>query len=224
MEWSSVAPGAFVVLDVVSLALAGAVALFFWRTHRLVPDAGYAVLASAFAVLGLSYLTIGASEFDLIDPGAAIVDAARVGGQFLGVALIFLNYASRFFNLDRRFLTVASRALAAVAVVYLVIYVAPPAFELPDPRSYLGTLRFLEFMLLAAAAGLVAVGVSGRRFADFAVPAAFLLLAVSKYTWAMIAWFGVDDAVPLPYLWRLAALGILLVVVARAGGGPRAEA
>jgi len=204
----------YVALDVASLALAGLVALFFLRSHRLRPDAAFGVLAVAFGTLALSHLATAASGLRLLPSRQLAVDALRTFGVFLASVLLLLAYAGR--ARQARVRTGPTVALAAVAVllVLLAAYAAGLA-PLGEPLRLYPALRLAETGLLLVAAFLAGVGVHARRLADFQVPAAYVCLALSRYSGALLALHGDVAPSPFTYGWRLAGLVLLASLVVR---------
>lgn len=204
----------FVALDAASLALAGLVALFFLRSHRLQPEGAFGVLATAFATLALSHLATAASGLRLVPRQAAAVDALRTFGVFLASVLILLAYAAR--ARSARVRTAPTLAGAAVGVLLLVLGLyAAGLSPLGEPLAVYPWLRLAETFLLLLAAGWAGVGVHARRLSDLQVPAAYVCLALSRWSGAVLALQ--DDLRPSPftYAWRLAALLLLAAIVAR---------
>lgn len=204
----------YVTLDVVSCAVALVLAFFFDRAHRLVPSANYAVLGVAFVFLGAGYLTVAISALDIV-PEVVWVKALRNGGLFAGALLIFLNYVAVGRGVRGRTLTLAAIAVGATAALYVLLYALGPALGgLPDPLTYLPWLRLVEGGLLSASASIIILRVQSRAPREYLVPFAFSCMALSRLIVAAYGFAGQPDALALPYLLRLVALGALLSLVA----------
>jgi hypothetical protein len=204
----------FVALDVASLLLAGLVAAFFLRSHRLQPDAAFGVLAAAFATLALSHLATAASGLRLLPSRQLAVDALRTFGVFLASVLTPLAYAAR--ARSARLRTGPTVAVAGLGVLGLVLALYVAGLEpLGKPLEVYPWLRAVETFLLLLAAGWALVGVHARRLGDLQVPAAYVCLALSRWSGAVLAWQGTVAPSPFTYAWRLAALLLLAGVVVR---------
>jgi hypothetical protein len=204
----------YVALDAASLALAGLVALFFLRSHRLQPDAAFGVLAAAFATLALSHLATAASGLRLLPAHALAVDALRTFGVFLAGVLILLAYAARARSARLRTAPTMAGAAVGMLALLLLLYAAGLS-PLGEPLAVYPWLRLVEAFLLLLAAAWAGVGVHARRLADLQVPAAYVCLALSRYSGALLALHGDLSPSPFTYAWRLAALLLLAAVVAR---------
>ena len=204
----------FVALDVVSLALAGLVALFFVRSHRLAPRQAFGILATGFAALAVSHLATAASGLRLLPDQQGAVDALRTFGVFLASLLLACAYGLRASGAPTRTGPVVAAAAVAVVSGVLALY-ALGLDPLGDPLRLYPWLRLLETGLLLAAAAAAGVGIHARRLADLQVPAAYVCLALSRYSGALLAFEGDTTPSPFTYGWRLAALVLLAAVVMR---------
>ena len=205
---------AYVALDVASLALAGLVALFFVRSHRLAPRQAFGILGTAFTALAVSHLATAASGLRLLPEQQGSVDALRTFGVFLASLLLAAAYGLRASGAPARTGPVVTVAAVAVVLGILALYAAG-LDPLGDPLRLYPWLRLLETGLLLVAAAAAGVGVHARRLADLQVPAAFVCLALSRYSGALLAFEGVTAPNPFTYGWRLLALLLLAAVVVR---------
>jgi uncharacterized membrane protein YhaH (DUF805 family) len=208
------AAAVYVALDAASLALAGLVALFFLRSHRLQPEGAFGVLAAAFGTLALSHLATAASGLRLLPGHAPAVDALRTFGVFLASVLVLFAYAARARAAPVRTAPILAGAAVAVLALVLALYLAGLS-PLGEPLEVYPWLRLAETFLLLLAAAWAGVGVHARRLRDLQVPAAYVCLAMSRYSGAMLALHGDLSPSPFTYAWRLAALLLLAAVVAR---------
>ena len=204
---------AYLALDVVSMFLAGAVGLFFWRSHRLDPRQSFGILGAAFTILAVSHLSTALSGFDVY-PELRILPAIRTGGVFLASVLVFIAYAFRSHGTPTRTLPVLASA-AAFSVVAVITAYALPGVTLESPLIAFPWLRLVDGLLLLCAAAFAAVGVHVRSFHDLKVPGAFVLLALSRYTSAILGFQSDFEPSPFTYAWRILGLLLLVSVVAR---------
>ncbi|HVM44910.1 MAG TPA: hypothetical protein VM582_03150 [Candidatus Thermoplasmatota archaeon] len=196
-------------VDLLSLVLCAAIATFFARAHLLFPERGYGVLAYAFGAWGVGYSVVSLSAFGVLD-GLPVLDALRTAFLFLGSLLVFLSYLLRRLRVHLRSLHVAAVALGVTALAYLALYlVAPGAAAFSPPLAHLPWVRLVGAVLLLAAALLVLPEIQGRTLAHYSVPAAFVLLALERYTVALLNLAGHGEGIVWSYPWRLAALVLL---------------
>jgi hypothetical protein len=203
---------AYVGLDVVSMLLASWVAFFFLRSHRIDRRQSFGVLAAAFAILAVSHLSTALAGFDVYPN--SVLPAIRTGGVFLATVLIFLAYAFRSRQTATRTVYVVA-AGGGLALVALVGAYALAGSSLASPLIAFPWLRLIDGLLLLSAAAFAAVGVHVRSFHDLKVPSAFVFLALSRYTSAILGFQSEFEPSPLAYAWRLLALVLLASVVPR---------
>lgn len=209
------------VLDAVSAALGLAVALFFLRAWRTSGDGRHLLFAIGLLLVGASFLTVTASEFDLGSPTGAW-DALRLAGQTGGALVVLLTYVAAREDRPRSFLVLGGAAAILSAVAALVLIALPPAGELPSGPALFAVAHLVQTACWAGTATL-----AGRNWwrdpsaSRFLVPAAFASFALSKYTWLILDLEQDERLAFLVYPWRLLALSLLLVALR--GRPPREE-
>lgn len=212
----------FLSMDVLAALLTTVIALFFYRTSRALPGMGFNVVALAFGVAGVSYLTRASYLFG-IGPESLVLDTARAGGVLLGTLLLFLHYLFRRMGRPQLATRLLAMGGAVVALFFAFLYIAtPPRWGFAQVDTYLPWLRLLEFALLLPTALFVAMEVRPKTFNEALVPAGFLFLALDRYTTALMLLNGpafeatfAGDLLDLifAYVWRLAGLLLLLAAL-----------
>lgn len=201
----------FVALDLVSVAGALTLAVFFARSARFTPGRGFGHLSAAFVASAIAYPATTLSRFRLL-PDTDVDDAVRVAALFLSGLFLFLHYGGRHVGLARSATRIAAWAFALAALAVVAAYALAPAQTLPSPLAFLSAARFAETGMLLVVAAVVTLDVRARTWSEFRVPLAFICLAFSRYTTATLASVGMEIN-GWAYVWRLAGLALLLSVV-----------
>lgn len=215
MECPAVDPatGLTLGLDAASALLAVAVAWFFLRSERLLPERGFGVLALAFAFLAVAYALTTLSLQDDMGRRDAY-DGARAGAVLLASGLLLFHYVAKRARWRMEIVRVGAVGLATAVATGVGLYVVVPRAAPADASALLSTLRLVASLLLIATSFLVIMEVRARSLWDFRVPLAFVCLAISSYTVAVTALAGAPAAEGwLVYAWRFVGLGMLLSVI-----------
>ncbi|HWG89745.1 MAG TPA: hypothetical protein VNZ52_02755 [Candidatus Thermoplasmatota archaeon] len=204
-------PFLLVGLDLVSLLLEVVVAAFFLQTWRRTGNATHLLFAIGFFLLALGTGAVSSSALDLLR-NVETWDGLRMGGQTGGALVLFFSYASMRRGGHANILRVAAATIAFAASLMVILYVfVPPFLEVPSLESMAVVADAVQFL---AYAGCVAfASITYRRVPQpeyLLVPGAFMLLALSKYTWVLIDLSHAINLVGFVYVWRILALGLLL--------------
>lgn len=211
-------------LDIVSaamlLGLAGFFAVLWVRSRDTLPG----LFAVGFALVGLGFPTVAASQSRLLDP-AGTFDALRLASQTGGALILALAYLSARLHGSPRPVEVAAWAVAALCVGFALVYlVIPPIRALPRLDHLLGAGHAVMVACYAACTLLSAASFRhGARLELGLVPAGFLALAFAKYTW-LLGDLGATSVSGLAYSWRLVGLVLLILAAVTAGRGARGPA
>lgn len=206
--------GAFVLLDVLAAVLTLGVVAFFAAAWRRSGAPLHLLFAAGFGLVGAGFLAVSTSQFDLARTGEAW-DAFRLATQTGGALTLLLAYLSARRHGAARPLQVLGWLAAAGGLGLLALYLlVPPADALPpldDAFAFAHAVQFGAFL------GCVALSLEAYRRstgpAGALVPGAFLLWALSKYTWLLIDLTAAQDLVPLVFVWRFGAIALLLLAV-----------
>lgn len=215
--------GWLVGLDATSALLTLGVAAFFLRVYAGTRASLHLLFALGLALVGATFATTAASHFDL-GGAPSLYDHARIAGQMGGALVVLFAYAGARSRGSPRVWIAVGWAAVALSLFFGLIYLA-----FPTRRQDFAFAHAVMALAWAGAAWMAARGslslVASRRFF---VPAAFALLAVSKYTWFVVEAGQADDAMTLlVYPWRFLAIGLLvaaLVVAPRPQEAPHAPA
>ena len=203
----------YLALDIVSAALTMMVAAGFFRLWRRTREALDLLVATGFLVIGVSFLGVAASQFDL-GGNLLDVDALRLAGQTAGAFVVVFTYASVRRHGSARFWRTLGWTALAGGLVLAVLYLLPPFAALPDIETALPVGHGLMAAAFAACAAMSARGFSLHPSLDRTfVPVAFLALALTQYTWLLIDLASADSLAYLVYGWRFVALTLLLVAL-----------
>jgi len=215
----------FVGLDVVSALLTLALGALLVRTWALTRAPIALLLGVAFILLGASYATVTASQFDL-GRSPDLWDELRLAGQTGASLVLFLTYLSSRASRNPVPFRVLAGAVGALTVAVGLLDVVLPSLSarIPERQYFLGA-HLVMAMAFGACAFMAARGFGQHPTRDRAlVPLAFLFFAISKYTWFIIDLTRSDAPVGLIYAWRFAGIALLGFALVRplAGRPPHA--
>jgi hypothetical protein len=210
-----------VAFDIASAALFVAVGTFFLRVWRASGASLDLLVASGFALVGVSYLTTTASEFQLGTTDAW--DYPRIAGQLGGTLVIALAYSGHRRERREKAFWALGWAVALVATLIALLFALRlvglvPSLRAAFPEAHAAMAVSWAFV----AANAARAWARSPAFDSALAPLAFAALAVSKYTWVLIDLSTDTSLVPFVYGWRFAALGLLLAALflpSRTGAG-----
>ncbi|HLE98182.1 MAG TPA: hypothetical protein VI997_12490 [Candidatus Thermoplasmatota archaeon] len=215
---------AFDVLSSASAIGVAAAFAYIWQRSR---SGLHLLFFVGFALVGLSFLTVSASQFDRLGE-ATFVDVIRLAGQTGAALVLFFAYVSgRVHGAVRPWFALAwASAVFAVGAV-LVYFVLPPRLAFESPSTFAAA----HLVQAIAYAGCTVFSFQGLlrapdRVGRLLVPIAFLFLFLSKHMWVLIDLSGAEALIPFVYMWRLSGLAFLLaalVIPAQSEGEPPAS-
>lgn len=205
---------AFQALDLLSAALLAVLVAFFARSWRRSGEPLHLLFAVGFGLIAAGVASVSTSAFDLARPVDAW-DALRFAGYSGGAFVLFFAYLSRRrHGVARPARALAWSAAAGALMVVALYFLLPPEAQLPvlaDVFALAHAAQLLAFLGCATLA--LPAFLRAPRLDHALVPAAFLLFALSKYTWLLIDVTGVLQVVPIVFLWRFLGVGLLLLAV-----------
>ena len=205
---------AYLALDAVSAGLSLLIVGSFFRLWLRSRDSLHSLYATGFLIIGASFLSSAASEFNLAGPPLT-VDAVQVSGPLVGAIVLLLAYVSFRRHGRARFWIVLAWTVSAVGLVFAFLYVVVPPFAtLPDLGTYLPIAHAITFLVLLGCAGLSTRGFAKRPTVDRTlVPIGFLCLSLTKYTWLLFDLSRSEALPPFVYVWRLLGIAMFLLPI-----------
>ena len=208
-------PPAYVVLDVLSTSLTLAIAAGFLWVARWSRQGLHAQLCAGFALVGTGFLFVALGHFQDGTEGDRL-DAARILLQRPGALTILLADASHHGSERPHPLAVAMGAVGGALAFAAVIWFIPPTGRLPPlPEYFAAAYAVMTFTFLGCSI-LSGYGWHKRPTLGRAlVPLGFLAWAMSTYSWIFIVLGGDDRLVFVVYVWRFAAILLLIWAMVR---------
>jgi hypothetical protein len=205
-------------LDAVSALAVCVVALWFFRVWAATRAPLHLLYGVGLLISGASYATVAASHYDL-GRTPDLWDQLRFAGQLGGPLVLVCAYVSRRYGdiaRPARALGWTVVALATLDAAYWLLY--PPLLSWGSVEESFLPLHVSTMVLWALCGWFAYRGGSAARSDPrrLFVPAAFLCIALSKYTWALADVSRDERLVFLIYPWRLAAVALLVAALADA--------
>ena len=207
-------PAAYVALDAVSALTTLIVAGLIFRIWTRLREPIHLLLALGFLLVGLSFFSVGASQFNLADT-VAPWDGLRLAGQLGGAAVIFFAYVGRGARLRYPIMIPLGWTTAAATVfIAAAVWIMQASSR---GAHYDRLFAPAHALMMAFYAGVTAL--SARRLLrrpaleNALVPIAFGSWFLTKYTWLIVDLSGSDAPIPFVYAWRLAAIACLMAAV-----------
>jgi hypothetical protein len=207
-------------LDMISAALFVLVGAFFLRVYRDSKSNLDLLVSVGFALVGVSYLTTTASEFQLATTDAW--DYPRLAGQLGGTFVIAIAYSGHRSARRANAFWLLGWIVALVALVFGLLFVVRLAGLLPSVRwMFPWAHGAMALSWLYVAANASRAWSKRPTIESVLAPSAFACLAISKYTWVIIDLGNDPQLVPFVYAWRFLAVALLLAALFAPFQSPR---